>query len=190
VGEWAEYQVTSGEGDIYTMRRSVVGKEGKMVWFETKTTQGNQISIMKILLDPDTGEAKRAIVKNPPERAMEIPLNMVDRAAETPGQRTPAKGKAIVTQETVTTPAGTFKCTHVRDSQSPATDGVWSSEKVPVGGLVKSKSENHAMVLSSFGSSGAQTEITETPHKMPTVQEMIKQGIKEEFVPSAPDEED
>jgi len=190
VGEWAEYQVSGVGGETSTMRRSVVGKEGNLVWFETKTVQGNQITIMKILLDPDTGKARRAIVKNPPERAMEIPLNMVERTTETPSQRTPTKGKAIVTQETITTPAGTFKCTHVRDSGSPATDGVWSSEKVPVGGLVKSKIESHTMVLTAFGSSGAKTEITETPRKMPTVKEMIKEGIKEEFVPSVPEEEE
>lgn len=190
VGEWAEYQVSSGGGETSTMRQSVVGKEGNLVWFETKTVQGNQITIMKMLIDPNTGKAKRAIVKNPPERAMEIPLNMVDRAAETPGQRTPTKGKAIVTEETITTPAGTFKCTHVRDSQSPATDGVWSSEKVPVGGLVKSTVENHTMVLTAYGSSGAKSEITEIPKKMPTVKEMIKEGIKEEFVPPLSLEED
>ncbi|MDH7498817.1 MAG: hypothetical protein QHH30_00325 [candidate division NC10 bacterium] len=191
VGEWAEYQMSSGGGETSTMRRSVVGKEGNLVWFETKTVQGDQITIMKILLDPNTGKAKRAIVKNPPERAMEIPLDMVERTTKTPGQR-PTKGKAVVTQETITTPAGTFQCTHVRDSGSPATDGAWSSERVPLGGLVKSKTENHTMVLTAFGSSGAKTEITETPRKMPTVKEMIKEGIKEEFVPSAPihEEED
>jgi len=188
VGEWVEYQVSSGGGETSTMRRSIVGKEGNLVWFETKTVQGDQINIMKMLIDPNTGKAKRAIVKNPPERAMEIPLSMVERTTESPGQRAPSKGKAIVTQETITTPAGTFKCTHARDSDSPATDGVWSSEKVPVGGLVKSKEENYTMVLTAYGSSGAKTEITETPRKMPTVKEMIKEGIKEEFVPS--DEED
>jgi len=189
VGEWVEYQTTGG-GESHTIRNAIVGKEGNLIWYETKTTAGRQVTIMKVLLDPNTGKAKRAIVKNPPERAMEIPLNMVDRTAERPDQRTTGKEKPIVTTETIQVPAGTFKCTHVRDAKLPASDGVWSSEKVPVGGLVKTKSENQEMVLTAFGQSGAQTEITETPKKMPTAREMIKQEMKREFDPRHPSDEE
>ena len=189
VGEWVEYQVTGGE-EGHTIRDSIVGKEGNLVWYETKTSGGRQVTIMKVLIDPNTGKVKRAIVKNPPERAMEIPLNMVDRMTERPGQKASAKEKPIVTTETIQVPAGTFKCTHVRDSKSPTSDGVWSSEKVPVRGMVKTKSEKYEMVLTAFGHSGAQTEITETPKKMPTAKEMIRQEMKREFDPRHPSDDE
>jgi hypothetical protein len=52
--------------------------------------------------------------------------------------------------------------------------------------MVKTKSEDHEMVLTAFGQSGAQTEITETPKKMPTAKEVIKQEMKREFDPRHP----
>jgi hypothetical protein len=172
VGEWAEYQVRTGQGESQTMRRAIVGQEGNLIWYETKVSHGKQVTIMKVLLDPNTGKVKRAIVKNPPEPAMEIPLNMADKMGEAPAEKRSPQYKPIVTTETIQVPAGTFKSTHVRDSKSPASDGVWSSEKVPVGGLVKSNFENHSMVLTSFGPTGAKTEITETPRKMPDMRGM------------------
>ena len=174
VGEWAEYQVTTGEGKGSVMRRSIVGKEGNLIWYETKTSHDNQVTIMKVLIDPDTGKAKRAIMKNPPKQAMEIPLNMMDKMAAEPAQKNPAQEKPIVTSETIQVPAGSFKCTHVRGSKVPSSDGVWSSEKVPVGGLVKSRFEDHEMVLTGLGRSGAKSEITETPQKMPSMKGMMR----------------
>ena len=172
VGEWAEYQVTTGQAESRTMRRAIVGQEGNLIWYETKSSHGKQVTIMKVLLDPNTGKVKRAIVKNPPEPAMEIPLNMADKTGEAPAEKRSPQYKPIVTTESIQVPAGAFKCTHARDSKSPASDGVWSSEKVPVGGLVKSNFENHAMVLTAFGQTGAKTEITETPRKMPDMRGM------------------
>ena len=46
------------------------------------------------------------------------------------------------------------------------------------------------MVLTAFGQSGAHTEITETPKKMPTAKEMIKQEMKREFDPRHPSDEE
>ena len=128
---------------------------------------------MKVLVDPNTGKVKRAIVKNPPEPAMEIPLNMADQMGAPTEKRSPDY-KPVVTTETIQVPAGSFKCTHVRDSKSPASDGAWSSEKVPVGGLVKSRFEDHEMVLTGLGQSGAKSEITETPQKLPSMKGMMR----------------
>ena len=171
VGEWAEYQVTTGQGESHAMRRAIVGQEGNLIWYETKSSHGKQVTIMKVLVDPNTGKVKRAIVKNPPEPAMEIPLNMADQMGAPTEKRSPDY-KPVVTTETIQVPAGSFKCTHVRDSKSPASDGSWSSEKVPVGGLVKANFESHVMLLTAFGQSGAKTEITETPRKMPDMRGM------------------
>jgi hypothetical protein len=172
VGEWAEYQVTAGQGGSHTMRRAIVGQEGGLIWYETRASHGKQVTIMKVLVDPVTGKVKRAIVKNPPQPAMEIPLNMADRMEEKPKKQKRFPNKPTVTTETIQVPAGSFQCTHVRDSKSPTSDGVWSSEKVPVGGLVRSKIEDHAMVLTAFGQTGAKTEITETPQTMPDMRGM------------------
>ena len=184
VGEWAEYQVTTGQGESHTMRRAIVAQEGNLIWYETKSSHGKQVTIMKVLVDPNTGKVKRAIVKNPPEPAMEIPLNMADQMGAPTEKRSP-EYKPVVTTETIQVPAGSFKCTHVRDSKSPASDGAWSSEKVPVGGLVKANFESHVMLLTAFGQSGAKTEITETPRKMPDMRGMMKRGVP----PASPGDE-
>jgi|GEM_PF-3136675 hypothetical protein len=171
VGEWVEYQGQTREGDSYLLRRSVVGEEGGMLWFETRTVRGKETAIMKVLVDPATGRAKRAIVKTPPHPAMEVPLSMAEGMTEGPVRAMPSKEKPIVTQETITTPGGTFKCIHVRDAQSSAGEGVWSSEQIPLGGLVRINRQGHTLVLTAFGTTGAKSEITETPQGMPRPEE-------------------
>lgn len=163
VGSWWEYEITT-EGKKTSMRLAIVGKEaidGKTYyWQETKIPTDEGLMIMKMLVSLE-GDIKKYIMKSPGRPAMEMPVQMI--------QKQKAAGEEAKLEElggeTVKVPAGTFKCTHYRaldPSTKEAMDG-WVNAKV---GMIKTVSKGSLMVLKAYGS-GAKSEITETPQKIP-----------------------
>ncbi len=164
VGEGAEYEMQSANGDKTDMQIAVVGKEsvdGKdAYWYETSFNRGSGQMIMKqlmVLNGPDT-QISRMIMQMPGRPAMEMPTQMMhqDRAPQTADVRT---GGEDLGRETITVPAGTFTCQHYRAKSGAE---VWVSQKVSPYGLVKSKSNDSSMELIKV-ISGAKDQITGTP---------------------------
>lgn len=162
VGSWWEYEMTAN-GEKVAIRQACVGEEvteGKTYyWQETKTSTDDGQTIIKMLVSLE-GEVKRHVVKSPGQPAMEMPPQMIQkRKAAEEGAKPEEVG-----QETVRVPAGSFKCTHYRISGPEIVDS-WISDK---GALIKTSSKGSVMVLKAYGT-GAKTEITETPQKMPSI---------------------
>jgi len=165
VGSWWEYEMTTN-GEKAAMRQACVGEEvieGKTYyWQEIKTSTGEGPTIIKMLVSLE-GEVKRHVVKSPGQPAMEMPPQMI--------QKQRAAGEEVkledVGEETVKVPAGSFKCTHYREFDPWAKESMdgWVNAKI---GVVKITSKGSVMVLKAYGT-GAKSEITETPQKMPSI---------------------
>ncbi|MCS4540839.1 MAG: hypothetical protein HY929_00725 [Euryarchaeota archaeon] len=174
VGQWVQYNVKDREGKESTMKYSIVGSEvieGKTYfWYEMKVETAQGKSILKYLFSPDLSEIKRVVVKSGDQPAVEMPASFFGqykKSAQTaPSQSTVETGK--VGTEVINVPAGTFTCIHYRTTTDSTTFDSWISGKVPIIAMVKSAgSDGFTMGLIEYGTTGAQTEITETPQQMP-----------------------
>lgn len=166
VGGWSEYQV-AGKGESPSkMKIAIVGKEGDAYWYETVMEgRGEGKAITKLLVSGDPGETKnvkRIIVKTGDKPAMEMPVQMMERAASKPQE---PRGKIIDKgTETVKVPAGTFASQHMQFQDGEKVVDTWIAKDVSPYGMVKSQSKDFEMVLLGYGT-GAKTLITETPQK-------------------------
>ena len=183
VGSWSRYRsINSEEGDTTIFKYSLTGKEkfGKIdcYWYEFQTTEGEKISIVKMLIsgDPDEpGNLKRLILKNGDEPAVEIPVGMTHSAgiaASRTGESEDIEavsGRDLVTvgRETLTTDAGKINCTHLRIKNQEKQIDFWASESIPFFSIARSVHSGLTMEITGYGESGAKTAITEKPKKMP-----------------------
>jgi hypothetical protein len=178
VGQWVEYQMKSDTQDMQ-MKYSITGSQiidGKTYyWFETSmdTKQGRMI--MKMLMAPGDPEPKQFIQKMGDRPAMDMTAMMQSGRSQRYNNKPPIHrdediNKGIIGVESVTVPAGTFLATHAKivNNDNQETNEVWVSSKVPIIGAVKSTATgkyNSSLTLLKYGTSGATTEITETPQK-------------------------
>lgn len=175
-GQWATYEMKSSK-EQFKIKYSITGTElvdGKTYyWFETRIDMENQTNIIKMLMAMEDSEPKRIIMKSNKEPA----IDMTDTFKRNM-QMTENHGKPLIHSEedilkgyigieSVTVPAGTFQSIKSRATEQSGVEftEIWVSEKIPVIGMVKASGKDNSLVLTAYGTSGAKTDITETPQK-------------------------
>jgi hypothetical protein len=185
VGAGAQYEIDRADGTKSTLEMAVVGKEpvnGKdAYWFETVIGSLTGDIVMKALLVIDAtegsgaartsgGRAQKMVMQLPGRPPVEMPVADMGDAPNNQMQGAPVlpQGQDLrdkaddLGSESVSVPAGTFRCEHYR-----AKDGsrdVWMTMNAPPYGLVKMRAKDQTTVLTKV-LTGVQDRITETPEK-------------------------
>ncbi len=175
VGEGAEYQVTSKQGNI-DFEMAIVGKdsfEGQDgFWQEVRMKGGKgEGMVMKQLMVSGGSNPgiKRMIVQPAGQEPMEMPMGMMGgmmgkQATQQAGTKTAADLGEMVGTESVTVPAGTFTCQHYKSKSADGGD-VWLTSSVYPYGLVKAVTRDSTIVLQKT-LSGQTSQIKGEPKKM------------------------
>jgi hypothetical protein len=170
----------TGSGEKMQIELTVVGKDdvaGKPgYWLEFAVTDaklpGGQMMMKELMTVSDEGVAASKIVMQQPGQApMEMELNG-NPMARGMRQVTPADARdkaEVVGTESITVPAGTFSCQHIRDKDGSS--DVWISDKVSPWSLVKYQDGKSTMVLTKV-ITDAKDRITGTPTKFDPMQMM------------------
>jgi hypothetical protein len=181
VGSGAAYERTMTEGgDKTQMEITIVGKDdvaGKTgYWLEFAMSNarmpGGQMVMKELMAVGDDGVSSTRLILQPPgQQPMEMDLsgNPMGKSMK---QTIPADihdKSEVVGTESVTTPAGTFSCEHVR--QKDGSSDVWISDKVSPWSLVKYQDSKSTMVLTKV-ITDAKDRITGTPTKFDPMQMM------------------
>ena len=180
VGSGAAYERTmAADGSKMPLEITVVGKEdmgGKTgYWMEISLTDpkmGGQMLVKQLMtVDENSVTHTKMIMQRAGQQPMEIDMNM-----NMPGgnmrQSTPSdihNKMEVVGTESVTVPAGTFSCEHLREKDGSG--DVWISDKVSPWSLVKFQDTKSTMVLTKV-ISDAKDRITGTPIKFDPMQMM------------------
>jgi hypothetical protein len=181
IGSGAAYDRTlTGTGEKMQIEMTVVGKDelaGKTAyWLEFGITgskmPGGQMLMKELMAVGDDGvSASKIVMQQPGQPPMEMDLagNPMARNMQ---HSTPAdiRDKAeVVGTESITVPAGTFSCQHIREKDGSS--DVWISDKVSPWSLVKYQDSKSTMVLTKV-ISDAKDRITGTPQKFDPMQMM------------------
>ncbi len=179
VGAWSEYRVVGEEKDTVLFKYALTGKEKyeevDCYWYEFQMTEEDEKNVVKMLVSGDPslqGNLKRLIVKNGDDPAVEIPVAVMeaqDDEAEPEGEEVksePEKPKEMGV-ETIETPAGKLKCSHLRIKSKEDQVDLWVHEKIPFFNLARMTQKGSSMEVIGYGDSGAKTAITEEPQKIP-----------------------
>jgi hypothetical protein len=182
-GSYVEYTLISKPAqDEEKLKFSIVGEEvtpqGKLYWYEMKINNRNtgETVIMKMLISGDpkeTGNIKRMIIKRNQEKAMELPpslltmAEMQSKSKESTASKEKEKEKVKeLGKEKIKTSVGTFDCLHLKYREASEDEAdAWTSEKLPIFGLVKFESKSKKMELSGYGKD-AVSAITEKPEQL------------------------
>lgn len=179
VGSGAAYERVVGNGNKETFEITIVGKDeldGKPgYWMEVAMTDarmGGEMLMKELVTVADDGvTSTRMIMQMPGQQPMEMDLNSNPMAK---GMRHKAevdirnKGEVVGT-ETITVPAGTFSCQHIREKDGSG--DYWISDKISPWSLVKSQDGKSTMVLTKM-ITDAKDRITGTPTKFDPMQMM------------------
>lgn len=177
VGAGTVYEMTSTDAPKSRMTYAIVGKEdyeGKEAWWlELRFDLGDEGEmVMKQLAHiPPEGlpEATRMIMQTGDSPPMELPSEMV---ASIGSQARAEAGKAGLGEkigtETITVPAGTFRCDHYRQTNGDWTGDVWVSRDVRPNGMVKMESPEGNMTLVKVLSNET-SRIKGAPRRMPAM---------------------
>lgn len=181
VGVGAAYERTmTADGDKMQIEVTVVGKDdlaGKTgYWLEMAITggkiPGGQMLMKELMAVGDDGvSASKMIMQPPGMQPMEMDLNM-NPAGRSMRESTPAdihEKAEVVGTESVTVPAGTFSCEHLREKDG--SNDIWISDKVSPWSLVKYRDSKSTMVLTKV-ITDAKDRITGTPTKFDPMQMM------------------
>jgi hypothetical protein len=175
VGAGATYEMTGKDGKKQLMTVAIVSKEdadGKSgFWMEylINANDGQQ-TVMQMLMvrDGESMSMPKMIIQAGGRGPMEISGAMMGMMASR-GGGVPASAKAdvhngaeLVGAESVTTPAGTFDCEHLRTKEG---SDVWIAPKTGPWGLVKSTSKDSSMTLVKVFTD-AKSHIVGTPQSM------------------------
>ncbi len=172
VGRWAEYQGTF-EGKQSTMRYAVVGEESRegveMKWLELRMAGAKDTSVYQMLTPGNPGEmdkVQEVVFKTGGRPAMKMNGAMMGMIRGQMGKNSAlanlCEGVALVGQESVTVPAGTF--TAARFHNEKYDSDAWMVRNQPFY-MVKSVGKKHEIVLVESGD-GAASSITEEPQEM------------------------
>lgn len=173
VGSYAKYKLTDSKTKTESiLKLSIVAKEkvGKeeFFWYEIEQTEpkSGSANIFKMLISGDPqepGTIKRMIYKSGKDPASELPQAFVSLMNQPPMDTTKAvkpKSKKLGAEK-VKTKAGTFDCVHTQDiTEGKQPTDTWTSEKVPLFGIVKSTHGSTSLELMEHGT-GAVTAIKE-----------------------------
>jgi hypothetical protein len=181
VGSGAAYERTMTEGgDKTQMEITIVGKDdvvGKTgYWLEFAMSNARmpvgQMVMKELMAVGDDGVSSTRLILQPPgQQPMEMDLNG-NPMGKSMKQTIPADihdKSEVVGTESITTPAGTFSCEHVR--QKDGSSDVWISDKVSPWSLVKYQDSKSTMVLTKV-ITDAKDRITGTPTKFDPMQMM------------------
>jgi hypothetical protein len=175
VGQWAKYQVDSGEGSTSQLQYEIVGQEEGAFWLEIVRGEPNPGNVIQLLVnvkdrrDPDSVEIRAAKVLMPNQHVRDIRGRMLEPMAD--GYKRaladiflPALAGAA--QKDVTVPAGKFLGCYVVKQNADTKQGATSYDAcvhpaVPISGVVRSdqvggKSKTE---LIGYGMSGAVSDI-------------------------------
>jgi hypothetical protein len=172
VGRWAEYQATF-KGKPTTMRYAVVGEESRegapMKWLEMRMAGGKDTSVYQMLTPGNPAEMDKiqeVVFKTGDKPAMKMGGAMIGMIRGQVGKNSAlanlCEGVALVGEESVTVPAGTFQADRFHNDKHDS--DAWMVRDQPFY-LVKSLGKDHEIVLVASGD-GAQSSITEEPQDM------------------------
>ncbi|MBY0384270.1 hypothetical protein K2X05_03850 [bacterium] len=123
VGDTASYNMNMGfiKGSMVMTATSVTADEAWMTQDVDLGFMGKQK--IEVLLDAKTGEIKKVIANGQEQQIPEQDMELIE----------------IIT-DTVTVPAGTFECQHIRlkDNKSGGEVKMWANQEVALSGMVKS----------------------------------------------------
>jgi hypothetical protein len=132
---------------------------GQMLMKELMTVSDDGVSSTRLILQPPGQQPMEMDLNgNPMGKSMKqtIPADIHDKSE-------------VVGTESITTPAGTFSCEHVR--QKDGSSDVWISDKVSPWSLVKYQDSKSTMILTKV-ITDAKDRITGTPTKFDPMQMM------------------
>jgi hypothetical protein len=174
VGNWATYQSVLNQKPGVA-RYAVVGTENRngaeMKWIEYKLVGGksNDTTVFQMLVPGgpnELGQVEEVVMKSGGRKAMKMTgmmMKMVRGQLEKNSfLNNMCEGVALVGEESVTVPAGTFKTYHFHNSKYNSDS--WISPSVPFA-MVKATGKDHEIALTAVGT-GATSSITETPQDM------------------------
>jgi hypothetical protein len=174
VGSWASYQTTMNQKPGMA-RYAVVGTETRggteMKWLEYKMTadKAKDTTVFQMLVPggpQELGQVEEIVMKSGGRPAMKMNgmmMKMVRGQLEKSSFLSNiCEGVALVGEESVTVPAGTFKTYHFHNSKYNSDS--WISPSVPFA-MVKATGKDHDIALTATGT-GATSSITETPQDM------------------------
>jgi hypothetical protein len=172
VGRWVEYQATF-HGKPSTMRYAVVREEDRggtaMKWLEMRMAGAKDTSVYQMLTPGNPGEMEKVqevVFKTGDRPAMKMSGAMIGMIRGQMGKNSAlanlCEGVALVGEESVTVPAGTFQAAKFHNSKYDS--DAWMVRDQPFY-LVKSVGKDHEIVLASSGE-GATSSITEEPQDM------------------------
>jgi len=176
VGAYATYKVITQKNKAERITKlSIVGKEksekGKdLYWYEVeeKDPKTGRVTIVKMLISgnpQEIGTIHRMIMKSGKEPASELPQALIQLINQAPPPKKKEEKPKIKTlgTEKVKVKNQVLECKHIRyTSKDEATAEVWTSDKVPLFGLVKSTSPEVTMELLEYGTD-AVSAIKEKP---------------------------
>ena len=175
VGKGAVYEDASKDGKTQTMEIAIVGKDtvdGKDGYWMQMVASGTDGKgfVGKTLVTFDDFQYHRAIIQQPGQQAMEIPMQM-SAAGRQRMQDTISDWHSVGT-ENITVPAGSFSCEHWHSDKNNA--DAWTSDKVTPFGMVKTVSSKGGTQVLVKLVDNATDRIT-GPVKQFDMQEMMQQ---------------
>lgn len=166
VGNGAVYESSHGDSKR-TMEMSIVGREAVGTqdgyWMEVTNNDDARAggpTYAKILITKDDFQFHKMIMQMPGKPPIELPMGMNGKANERRNEEI-SKMK-LVGSESITVPAGTFKCDHYTNEDG--TENVWVNKSISPMGLVKEVGPDNSMILVKT-ITGATDKITGTPQK-------------------------
>lgn len=181
IGSGAAYEHTRGSNK-QNFEITIVGKDdlaGKQgYWMEVAVTDprmGGEMLMKELVAVADDGVTMtRMIMQMPGQQPMEMEVNSNPMMRGMPHKSDldiRSKGEVVGT-ETITVPAGTFSCQHIREKDKSA--DYWISDKIAPWSLVKMQDSDTTMVLTKV-ITDAKDRITGTPTKFDPMQ-MMRMG--------------
>jgi len=191
-GAWAAYRVQMAEAQekplVLQMKMSCVGAEKvgdqEGLWLEMESTmpsterQEPMRMIMKSLVvgDPSQEQSIRKIIMqfgDQPPMLMKADFDSMKEKSEPPVA-------AVVGDESVTVPAGTFLCKHLRTTTNQdETSDIYLNQEVALFGVVKARTSSGEIELVGHGTTGAVSQIKGEPAMEFDMQRMMHEMMKQ-----------
>ena len=185
VGSGAYDVETKGEHGLQKshLELAIVGKEivdGKTghwtEWTMVDPDSGENVYIKHLIMPAGKDTVVQRMIMQAPgmPQPMEMSMEMARHGGRAAEQAAEVREKADrIGSESVTTPAGTFRCEHLR--MRDGSGDVWISDRVGPWGLVKKEGKDSSLTLTRL-ITGDKTRITGTPQKLDLMEMMRKSG--------------
>jgi hypothetical protein len=197
-GAWAIYRIHTAETpetlSTLQMKMSCVGAEKvdnqEGLWLEMESTVVREdndsmrmIAKMLVIQEPSQEPWIRKVILqfgDQPPVAINPPLDSLTEESKPPIA-------AVIGDETVTVPAGTFLCKHLRETtdQNDTLD-IFVSQDVALFGIVKAQASDGEVELIGHGATGATSQIKGEPATEFDMQRMMQELMEEAPAESIP----